>query len=269
MFYVYTHKVLTGPRAGDVFYVGKGCGYRANAGKRNFLWLRMVEKYGYDTEIVCKFDDESEAYDYEALLIAEYRAKGAYLTNLTTGGANCKYGQSSRDKIGAALRSSVLYDFYNEQHGDVRCTQFELQDVYGVQQGNISSLISGKRMSANGWVMKGGKLGKPTHGKKYEFCHDDYGCLVKTQADMLREFGLHHQSVSDVVRGKSKSHRGWTLKGVAAGPQKNLVHKFYHNDHGTEFCTQAELVKKYGLMQSHLSGVVRGVRNHHNGWRVK
>jgi len=48
--YTYCH---TRNDTGQVFYIGKGVKYRANATKnRNQYWKNIVEKYGYSIEIL-------------------------------------------------------------------------------------------------------------------------------------------------------------------------------------------------------------------------
>ena len=48
MFYVYLHKKPNG----QIFYVGKGKGYRATQkSNRNAYWKRVVDKYGYNVTI--------------------------------------------------------------------------------------------------------------------------------------------------------------------------------------------------------------------------
>lgn len=68
-YYVYIHR-----RAHDkaVFYVGKGCGYRAWSNLRSEFWKRTVAKYGYEVEIVISGLQEWAAFEFEQSLIAYY-----------------------------------------------------------------------------------------------------------------------------------------------------------------------------------------------------
>jgi hypothetical protein len=82
-FYVYEHRTLDD----RLFYVGKGCGYRATSKKgRNPYWHRTVNKYGYYVKIVVKDIDEELAMLAEIELISASRLRGCRLVNLTDGG---------------------------------------------------------------------------------------------------------------------------------------------------------------------------------------
>lgn len=86
-FYVYTHARPDG----SVFYVGKGRGRRArdfSPSRRTLHHRNIVEKYGLDAilVIVIPCETEQEAFDLERETIAECRAKGVKLINLTDGG---------------------------------------------------------------------------------------------------------------------------------------------------------------------------------------
>lgn len=82
--YTYCH---TRNDTGQVFYIGKGVKYRANATKsRNKYWKNIVEKYGYSIEILSYWKSEKEALDHEVLLISCFKDMGYKLANLTNGG---------------------------------------------------------------------------------------------------------------------------------------------------------------------------------------
>lgn len=67
-FYVYLHRKAT---TGEIFYVGKGSGYRAKIPKRNnVLWHSIVAKHGYTVEIAASGLQEWYAFELEKDLIA-------------------------------------------------------------------------------------------------------------------------------------------------------------------------------------------------------
>lgn len=87
--------------SGEVFYVGKGTGYRPHQKtSRNKYW-KSVAKKGYTVNIVKYFEDEDEAYNFEADLILQYKRKNIQLTNLDNGGRNGRSGrkQSQQEKL--------------------------------------------------------------------------------------------------------------------------------------------------------------------------
>lgn len=104
-FYAYVHRRAD---TGEVFYVGKGLGYRCyDRSNRNKHWNHIVAKHGHLVEIVARFEAEADAFSHERLLIEQYRRAGVSLVNMTDGGE----GQSGkvisaeqRAKLSAALK---------------------------------------------------------------------------------------------------------------------------------------------------------------------
>jgi len=91
MFYVYLHRKATD---NSVFYIGKGCKYRAyevHKSKRSLYWTRTYKKYGRIVEIVKDNLTEKEALDLEVKLISEYGLEN--LCNHSTGGESSGSGR--------------------------------------------------------------------------------------------------------------------------------------------------------------------------------
>ena len=79
-FYVYLHKRLD---TGEVFYVGKGCGRRANVRSgRSAMWIRIAAKHGFSAEVIYQGLTEAQAFSVEASEIASR----APVCNFTAGG---------------------------------------------------------------------------------------------------------------------------------------------------------------------------------------
>lgn len=82
MFYIYFHYRLD---TDNVFYVGKGAGYRANSKSgRNKHWHNIVNKCGYRVEIIKDNLSEKEAFDLEISYIKSYGLNN--LANMSVGG---------------------------------------------------------------------------------------------------------------------------------------------------------------------------------------
>ena len=114
-FYVYTHAKPDG----TVFYVGKGCGRRANVLSKSARCVqhnRTVAKYGRENIIVQKVDEglsESAAGTLESALIAAYREAGYDLANVTDGGggvAGFVHPPESRKKISDGIKLAYAND---------------------------------------------------------------------------------------------------------------------------------------------------------------
>lgn len=108
-FYTYVHRKAD---TGHVFYVGKGKGQRAyTTFNRNKYWTHVVGKHGFVVEIVGIWESESEALSHEIRLIADYRASGVKLVNLTDGGEGTSghvFTDEARRKISAALSGKQI-----------------------------------------------------------------------------------------------------------------------------------------------------------------
>lgn len=94
-YYIYIH---CKKGTDEVFYVGKGKKdkywsnrYRRST-NRNRYWYNIVNKYGFDAYIIEDGLSEEEALNSERMYIAQFKAWGFKLCNMTDGGE----GQSGR-----------------------------------------------------------------------------------------------------------------------------------------------------------------------------
>lgn len=260
--YVYVHRRKSD---GLVFYVGKGSAKRGWSRDRNFLWWRVYNKHGATIEIVRNFEVESEAYRYESFLISFYNGRGFFLTNLQRIPTDdlCFTARIRRLSVSA---SEETYDFVHDDHGRVTCTRSDLYRNYGVSQSNLNNVIHKKRFSADGWYIEGRDRRHRDHGKIYEFHHHQHGVVNCTQADLRKKYNLDHQSVSDICRSRAKSRDGWTMKGVEAGPRKNVKHKFYHPEHGFFLATAPEMASMFGVRSTVFTRLSGKHRKTSLGW---
>ena len=96
-FYVYVHRYASGPKQGEVFYVGKGKGYRSHSKiGRNTHWHNIVNKHGYDINIVARFNNEQCALSFERAFIALYGREN--LCNMTDGGEGTSGNPCSNER---------------------------------------------------------------------------------------------------------------------------------------------------------------------------
>lgn len=99
-FYTYVHHRADD---GQVFYVGKGKGARAQSSKgRNPFWHRTAKKHGIRVEIAAPWSTEAEAFEHEKFLIACFRDMGHPLSNLTDGGegvSGLKFSDEARARM--------------------------------------------------------------------------------------------------------------------------------------------------------------------------
>ena len=82
-FYVYVHLRAT---TKEPFYYGKGCDKRALESDRNTWHANVVRKHGFVSVILKDQLTEKEAYSEEKKFIAEARARGENIVNVSEGG---------------------------------------------------------------------------------------------------------------------------------------------------------------------------------------
>lgn len=98
-FYVYLHRRGD---TGEVFYVGKGRGRRANCRSgRSGLWTRIAIKHGRIVEFLHVGLTEDEAFDLEVAAIASF----APVANFTTGGEGISGYQHTAETRAALSRA--------------------------------------------------------------------------------------------------------------------------------------------------------------------
>lgn len=187
-FYVYLHKKKTN---GEVFYVGKGRGFRVGTTRnRNKWWKATATKHGFFHVFVAKNLTNTMACELEVRTIKSLRAAGFTLCNITDGGEAGMVGvplsEETKRKLSIALsgrkqsperaRQSAMAKVGKKQprhaveitrlsrskkvinsDGQLFTSACEaaryLREKKGIpaSQGNISMACRGERREAYGW----------------------------------------------------------------------------------------------------------------------
>lgn len=93
--------------SGAPFYIGKGKESRfTDKSNRGIYWKRVVEKHGFEAEILANWDTEEEAISHEKLLISCFREMGFKMANLTDGGDGTSGYKHTEETI-AKMKSAV------------------------------------------------------------------------------------------------------------------------------------------------------------------
>lgn len=149
-YYVYLHKKKTN---GEIFYVGKGSGFRAwtKAG-RNSYWNSTVNKHGFDVEILFDCLSEEESHAIEIDVIKELKYFGYKLVNLSSGGEGYSgYRWTDEDK--SKLSDNNIYVFINKNGTILNCTRKELSSNFNLGK-SVDRLFSkeGRQLHCiHGW----------------------------------------------------------------------------------------------------------------------
>lgn len=83
MFYVYEWYIVD---TGEIIYVGKGIRNRYKCKKHNRIFAEFLRRYNCESRIVKYFEEEEDAFLYEAEHMAELKSKGYCVCNILKGG---------------------------------------------------------------------------------------------------------------------------------------------------------------------------------------
>ena len=106
-FYTYAH---INKDTNKIFYIGKGIKNRyKSTDRRNQYWHNIVNKHGYNAEILAYWKTEKEALDHEMLLISCFKEMNYKLANMTDGGEGTSgYKHSETTKL--KMKNKVVLD---------------------------------------------------------------------------------------------------------------------------------------------------------------
>lgn len=229
-FYVYEHRRESD---GVVFYVGKGCGNRAKTtSKRNKYWQNIVNKHGFTYHIIKSCLSEEEAFSLEQEIIEKYGVEN--LANLTGGGDGMK-----RPKPEVRARFSELQTkrWLNDDYRSNLVEQMRGRKASAETRAKMSNSASGKvRPESHCKALSKALRGKPKpegYGEKisalrkgkmsgernpsfdpslHAFCND-LVIFIGTCWHMAEKNGIKRYNIDNLVRGKTKSHNGWSYMG--------------------------------------------------------
>jgi uncharacterized C2H2 Zn-finger protein len=121
MFYVYEH---IRPDTNQVFYVGKGHGYRlASTKNRNKYWQNIVNKVSFKAVKVVEHDSEELILLAEIERIDQLRKIGVKLVNVTDGGqgiSGLKHSDESKKKMSDSRKLLVPHKHTDETKEKIR-----------------------------------------------------------------------------------------------------------------------------------------------------
>ena len=164
-FYVYVHRRLD---TGEIFYVGKGCRGRASSSTgRNPYWKSVVDKVGFESEILVKDLSESSAYSFEREMISLLRKLNIKLTNLSDGGeggaSGYKYEGEKLERLQKhiedqwrKLADPNIYVFYHFSGETFTGTRIEFSEKYNIRAGDVAKLFQSKnkRNVVKNWSLR-------------------------------------------------------------------------------------------------------------------
>lgn len=104
-FYVYCHRRKTD---GKCFYIGKGSGKRYKAKEsRNKHWWNIVNKYGFETEILVNNISEEKAFELEAEFCKQIGYENLCNVREEIGNGGWSHSKETKHKISKSLKGKV------------------------------------------------------------------------------------------------------------------------------------------------------------------
>ena len=207
MFYTYAHYTSSG----RLFYIGKGSGKRAYSHRyRNAYWYHVVAKYGNpEIKIIANWATAEEAYANEIELIAQYKAAGEKLCNLSDGGEGSTgfiMPIEAKKKISLSLlgnKRAVGYKQSIEQRDENRSYQLGNNRAIGnhhteQHKQKISALLVGNKNAI---------------GNKFKWVginEKDNHMIEFANTTQINKAGFQHANIIKCINGQRKSHKGYT-----------------------------------------------------------
>lgn len=233
-YYIYQHIRLDNE---EVFYVGMGTKYESKFLKksyrraftknsRNFLWKRIVKKYGYKVEILYEFTDKNECLEKETELINFYgrilEGTGNLCNMVSCNEEIKKFFRQESAKASKLSRKKVYkYDlngYFIEEYPSLGVAG----TANNIQPSDIGDSIYGRKISAGGFMWRFVKTdvipSYKTFLKQRAKKVDQYtlkGEYIKTwdsAGKAAKNIGVASSAIRNVLSGLTQSSGGYFWK---------------------------------------------------------
>ena len=202
-YYIYIHRKKTN---NEVFYIGKGKGYRAyDRHHRSDWWKKVVEKHGFIVEKIVENISEELALLAEIELIDAYKKRGYKLINLTNGGdgiSGYKKSEESKKKMSDSAKKRSISSWDWNRGINAIAKKPEVKEKM--------SISAKKRIKEKPHTLWGGNTGK---GKKV-MCVETSQTFesLKMASEWLKSQGfanVSNKSICAVAKGHRNSLYGF------------------------------------------------------------
>ena len=239
-----------------------------------------LRKYGMDNfewEIVWEgYCDKDKLDELESLYIDFFKSLRPNGYNLNLGGSGnrgFKHSEETKLKLSEykGKNSSgykyTIYEFYHPNYGIEKCTKYEFQEKYSINESMVSGLCLGRYKNASGWVLLKNKDEYDKIMDLYKFYHPEYGIEYVSQKELTNKYNLCINHVSELCLEKVKSHNGWVLLKNKDDYNNMLnIFDFYNIKYGIKTCTQSLLCKEFNLCSCGVSQLCLENTKQYKGW---
>jgi len=190
----------------EPFYIGKGNKkrYKQTTGRSEY-WKRIVNKYGFYSEIHSYYETHEEALIKEIELIKEYKELGFNLCNLSEGGdgiTGYKHTNTAKEKISLSFKNKPLSEEHKKKISESKkgiATVVFTQEI----KDKLSKALKGKRLTEDNWNYKGKiKATKVSTGEE----------IILNTTHEAKLMGCSQGTVSLCLNGKRKTHKGFKFE---------------------------------------------------------
>jgi hypothetical protein len=219
-YYVYAHCRIGDPKD-KPFYIGKGCGRRAEEKtSRSRYWKNIVNKNGYYSYFIKDSLSEEDSYALEIEMIYKYKCMGCCESNMTLGGDGVRvikrwwYNQDWKDKISAALRKNNHKGRDSNSFKDV-ISKEELYDLYVNKKMSSVQICNVTNISYTTIITRLREYGievRDCGRKKTKIICTNDGNIFESISSAARFYNIYRENISKVLKGKYKSTNNLKFK---------------------------------------------------------
>jgi len=102
----------------------------------------------------------------------------------------------------------TLYTFVNEKTGEsVKRTRVQMRNEFGLIKHQVTGVIRGTQISANGWTLPGAVRKRAPKGAKYTFVHESGEVFTGLRSELERRAGKSKGFALALIRGSIR--HGW------------------------------------------------------------
>ena len=109
-------------------------------------------------------------------------------------------------------KESTTYKFWHTNYGIIECSRKELSNRFSLTMGKLKGLVDETSQEVKGWRLSKNKdkdLIKGQNSILRKFKHKDGKIFIGSTSDLVALINGSSGSMTQVVKGKRKSHKGW------------------------------------------------------------